>query len=65
MFIHVFAAVGGGGEFDIEAPDVDCGRGGRVRNYWLSGTSKNTVGKPIFLQGFPTGKPVKIKFLVG
>ncbi len=36
----------------------------RVRNYWLSGTPKNTVGKPIFLQGFRTGKPVKINFLV-
>ena len=31
----------------------------RVRNYWLSWTPKNTVGKNIFKQGFPTGNPVK------
>ncbi len=39
----------------------------RVRNYWLSdfpGHPKTLSESQFFLQGFPTGKPVKIKFLV-
>ncbi len=35
----------------------------RVRNYWLSRTPKNTVGKLFFLYGFPTRNPVKINAL--
>ncbi len=31
--------------------------------FWLSWTPKNTVGKPFFWQGFPTGNTVKIKAL--
>ena len=39
-------------------------QGAKLLAFRLSGTPRNTVGKPIILQGFPTGKPVKIKFLV-
>ncbi len=45
-----------GGRLVVEIPFLN-----RVWNYWLSGTPKNTVGKPTFWQGFLAGKHVKIK----
>ncbi len=36
-------------------------QGAKLLAFRLSGTPKNTAGKPIFLHGFPTGKPVKIE----
>ena len=34
-------------------------QGAKLLAFRLSGTPKNTAGKPIFLHGFPTGKPEK------
>ncbi len=36
-------------------------QGAKLLSFRVSGTPKNTAGNPIFLQGFPTGHPVKIK----
>ncbi len=36
----------------------------RVRNYWLSGTSKNSVRKEFILMGIPDWKPYPVKIKV-